>query len=56
MKYFNGAEALEKMPMREGLKRKFVWDLLGRMGLSFERGVVDEKGENGSVLVTVRHW
>ena len=56
VKYFNGAEALEKIPMREGLKRKFVWDLLSRMGLNFDRGVLDAKGENESVMVTVRHW
>jgi nitrogen permease regulator 3-like protein len=56
VKYFNGSEPLEMLPIREGLKRKFVWDVLGRLGLRFEGGVNDEKGENGGILVTVRHW
>ena len=56
VKYFNGAEPLEMIPIREGLNRKFVWDLLGRMGLRFEGGVRDEKGVNGGVIVTIRHW
>jgi hypothetical protein len=56
VKYFNGSEALERMPVREGLKRKFVWDMLGNMGLDFDSGVENDKGENRGVLVTIRHW
>ncbi|KAI1630132.1 nitrogen permease regulator of amino acid transport activity 3-domain-containing protein [Exophiala viscosa] len=56
VKYFTGTEALEKMPLREGLKRKFVWDMLVKMGVDFENGVEDVKGENKKVLVTIRHW
>jgi hypothetical protein len=56
VKYFNGHEALEKIPVREGLKRKFVWDMLAKMGLDFDGGVEDDKGENKKALVTIRHW
>ena len=63
VKYFNGVEPLEKIPIREGLKRKVVWDILGKLGLghgggAFERGVggCDEKGANNSVMIVVRHW
>ncbi|KIX04920.1 uncharacterized protein Z518_05791 [Rhinocladiella mackenziei CBS 650.93] len=59
VKYFSGTEALERIPVREGLKRKFVWDMLTKMGLSFPTdgsGVEDEKGENKRLLVTIRHW
>ena len=56
VKYFNGTESLESIPIREGLKRKFVWSLFGKMGLNFDRGVQDSRGENEAVLVTVRHW
>ena len=56
VKYFTGQEALERIPIREGLKRKLVWDLLGKMGLDFDGGVEDEKGENKKVLMTIRHW
>lgn len=56
VKYFSGHEALEKIPVREGLKRKNVWDMLMKMGLEFNGGVEDEKGENKKVLVTIRHW
>lgn len=52
-KFFNGADALEKIPVREGLKRKKVWNMLGKLGV-FERGVGDDG--NGKILVTVRHW
>lgn len=56
-KYFNGKEPLEKIPVREGLKRKVVWDMLGRLGL-FVHGVED--GDTGealsTILVGVRHW
>ncbi|KAH0843130.1 hypothetical protein AYO21_03421 [Fonsecaea monophora] len=56
VKYFSGTEPLERIPVREGLKRKFVWDMLEKVGLDFEGGVEDEKGENKRVLVTIRHW
>lgn len=56
VKYFSGLEALERIPVREGLKRKFVWDLLGKIGMDFDGGVEDEKGENKRILVTIRHW
>ncbi|KAJ9609881.1 Nitrogen permease regulator 3 [Cladophialophora chaetospira] len=56
VKYFTGLEALERIPVREGLKRKLVWDTLGRMGLDFDGGVEDERGENKKVLMTIRHW
>lgn len=52
-KFFNGHDALEKIPVREGLKRKKVWNLLGKLGV-FERGVGDE-GKT-KILVAVRHW
>ena len=57
-KYFNGADALEKIPVREGLKRKVVSDLLVRMGLSpadAATGTGDVE-EHGRILVGVRHW
>ena len=56
VKYFSGSEALERIAVREGLKRKFVWDMLTKMGLTSDGGVEDEKGENKGVLVTIRHW
>ena len=56
VKYFNGTEPLEMVPIREGLKRKFVWDVLGKMGLRFDGGVRDEKGKNEGLMVVVRHW
>jgi hypothetical protein len=56
VKYFNGLEALERIPVREGLKRKHVWNMLGKMGVDFDHGVEDDKGGNHRVLVTIRHW
>jgi nitrogen permease regulator 3-like protein len=61
VKYFNGSEPLEFIPVREGLKRKFVWDLLEKMGLDFDGGVETEGGRDraggkGKILVTIRHW
>lgn len=56
VKYFNGTEALQRIPVREGLKRKFVWNMLIKMGLSYDEAVEDEKGENHKTLVTFRHW
>lgn len=58
MKYFNGADALEKIPVREGLKRKVVSDILGRMGLSPADAAtgIGEVDEHRKILVGVRHW
>ncbi|KAG9774990.1 Nitrogen permease regulator 3 [Exophiala dermatitidis] len=56
VKYFTGSEALERIAVREGLKRKFVWDMLVKMGLNLDGGVEDDKGENKRVLVAIRHW
>lgn len=43
VKYFNGKHPLEKIPVREGLKKKDVWRLLQ---------VMEKRG----VLIVVRHW
>ncbi|KAI9814423.1 MAG: Nitrogen permease regulator 3 [Pycnora praestabilis] len=43
VKYFNGQHALEKIAVREGVKRKEVWRVLA---------VIEAKG----VLQVVRHW
>lgn len=56
VKYFNGTEALQRIAVREGLKRKFVWNMLIKMGLNYDEAVEDEKGENHKTLVTIRHW
>lgn len=56
VKYFNGAESLESIPVREGMKRKLGWSLFNKMGLNFDRGVQNEQGINDAVLVTIRHW
>jgi nitrogen permease regulator 3-like protein len=57
-RYFNGIEPLEKITVREGLKRKIVRDLLARLGL-FEQ-VSIEKGRKTDtqrrILVGFRHW
>ena len=68
-KYFNGTDALEKIPVREGLKRKLVWKLLSRIdvnnGGQAQRGTGSAPGtaagpaevhSRDKVLVTVRHW
>ncbi|KAL1980554.1 hypothetical protein VTN96DRAFT_3960 [Rasamsonia emersonii] len=54
VKYFNGHDALEKIAVREGLKRKVVWQVLMRMGLGKTVGM--ELDPREQVLVTVRHW
>ena len=71
IKYFNGTDALEKIPVREGLKRKLVWKLLSRIDVSSggqpQRGTGTgsapgtaagpaEVQPKEKVLVTVRHW
>lgn len=55
-KYFDGNTALETVPIRENLKRKFVWDLYGKFGLDFEGGIEDAQGVNDAMIVTIRHW
>lgn len=62
--YFSGQEALERIAVREGLKRKLVWEILSMMGLDFEGGVEkedhrsvdDEAGDRKGWLVAIRHW
>lgn len=55
IRYFNGYDALEKIPVREGLKRKLVWQILSRLGgMAAQHTVELEPGEH--VLVSVRHW
>ena len=57
VKYFNGSEALEKIPVREGLKRKVVADVLAKLGLHTPgAGVGDDEEPKGKILVGVRHW
>jgi hypothetical protein len=56
VKYFNGHDALEKIAVREGLKRSVAWQILLRMGLA---SVISPGGESDTqeqVLVVVRHW
>lgn len=57
-RYLNGIEALEKIPMQEGLKRKVAWDLLRKLGL-FE-SLAGETGPRSNtqrrILVGFRHW
>ena len=38
-RYCNGEEALERIAIREGLKRKDIWQVLGWMGCDFDGGV-----------------
>lgn len=54
VQYFNGNDALEKIAVREGMRRKAVWQLLQRWGLgqSAQSGLDPRE----KVLVTVRHW
>ncbi len=57
-RYLNGLEALEKIPVREGLKRKVVWDLLGTLGLfeSLASEVGPRRDSRRRILVGFRHW
>ncbi|RMJ25276.1 hypothetical protein PHISP_03852 [Aspergillus sp. HF37] len=55
IKYFNGYDALEKIPVREGLKRKLVWQILSRLGSVGGQQPVELK-QDEPVLVSVRHW
>lgn len=56
LKYFNGSDAMEKIPVRENLKRKLVWQVLTRLG--FVTGPVGslELDAREQVLIAVRHW
>ena len=54
IKYFNGYDALEKIPVRESLKRRFVCQILNRLGAGQQPSSEVDRGE--SVLVSVRHW
>lgn len=55
-KYFNGTDALQKVPVREGLNQKLVWRILTHIdaaGYGPEGAAVDPREK---VLLTVRHW
>ncbi|KAJ5086421.1 hypothetical protein NUU61_007728 [Penicillium alfredii] len=56
LKYFNGYDALEKIPVRENLKRKQVWQVLMRLGLVTGPPGSVELDAREQVLVSVRHW
>lgn len=56
LKYFNGYDALEKIPVRENLKRKLVWQVLTRLGLVTGPPGSGELDAREQVLVSVRHW
>ncbi|KAJ5370321.1 Nitrogen permease regulator 3 [Penicillium cataractarum] len=56
LKYFNGFDALEKIPVRESLKRKLVWQVLMRMGFVTGPGNSIEPDPREQVLIGVRHW
>lgn len=60
IKYFNGTDALEKIPVREGLNRTTVWRWLTRLDIHSRQqqqqhpdGEIEQKER---VLITVRHW
>ncbi|KAJ5946637.1 hypothetical protein N7454_003476 [Penicillium verhagenii] len=55
IKYFNGHDALEKISVRENLKRKLVWRVLTRLGFIGPTGSVDLDARE-QVLISVRHW
>lgn len=54
VKYFNGSDALEKIAVREGMRRKVVWQLLQRWGVG--QSPISEMVSKEELLVTVRHW
>ncbi|TPR01856.1 PAP2 family protein [Aspergillus niger] len=56
IKYFNGYDALEKIPVRESLKRKLVWQILMRLGLVTGQQSSIQLDPREQVLVSVRHW
>ena len=57
-RYFNGMEPLEKIPVREGLKRKAAWDLLNRLGLfeSLSNEAARQRDTQRRISVGFRHW
>lgn len=56
IKYFNGTDALEKIPVRENIKRKVVWQVLTRLGMVTGQAGSIEPDAREQVLVGVRHW
>lgn len=56
LKYFNGYDALEKIPVRENLKRKQVWQILTRLGFVTGPPGSVELDSREQVLVSVKHW
>ncbi|EAW07857.1 nitrogen permease regulator 3 family protein [Aspergillus clavatus NRRL 1] len=56
IKYFNGLDALEKIPIRESLKRKLAWQVLTRLGMVTSQQTSIELDPREQVLVSVRHW
>jgi hypothetical protein len=56
LKYFNGYDALEKISVRESLKRKLVWQVLMRLGFVTGPGNLIEPDPREQVLIGVRHW
>ncbi|KAL4930144.1 nitrogen permease regulator 3 family protein [Aspergillus undulatus] len=55
VKYLNGYDALEKVPVREGLKRKVVAQTLARLGFVTGQSSIDSDGKE-QLLVTFKHW
>lgn len=55
VKYFNGYDALEKVSVREGLKRKLVSQILIRLGFVTGQPPT-ELDTREQVLVSFRHW
>ena len=61
-KSMDGTEALEKIPIKEGLKRLRVWELLGKLGVGDKVVSSDAEVEGEGhqkktkLVVTVRHW
>lgn len=56
VKYFNGHDALEKLPVREAIKKRRAWELLGKMGQFTASTTAAQAPGNDQVLVVVRHW
>lgn len=62
VKYFNGSDALEKIPGREGLKRKLAWQVLVRLGAAAAGSSMNVDSSSSAdparerVLLSVRHW
>ncbi|KAL3473785.1 nitrogen permease regulator of amino acid transport activity 3-domain-containing protein [Aspergillus californicus] len=56
VKYFNGYDALEKIPIRENLKRKLVSQVLLRLGAITGQQLPIDLNSQERVLVSFRHW